>query len=218
MPDGRRLALGVVAAALISTPAAANDDGLELWLNPSAAFALDDDTEVELDTAQRLRSASDGREDTYFARLWLHQDLSDAATVSAAVERRFNEPGSDETRLLQQLSTRHGLLRTRLRLEQRFVDDRRMGLRLRPRLGVEAPVGQSGRWSAKADAELFLTLRSTSAGGDEGLTGLRTQVGAEYEVSDRLTVSIVYLRQQDFEDDGPGQVGHAPLIGVEWSF
>jgi hypothetical protein len=159
------LALAALLAASFATPSAAEtDDGPELWLNPSVSWALDDDTAVELETAQRLRREADGRADTYYVRLWLNQDVSDAISVSAGVEQRSNEPGSDETRLLQQLSAKRGILRTRLRLEQRFVEDGRMGVRFRPRAGVEVPIGLSERWSAVANAELFLTLRSTAPG------------------------------------------------------
>lgn len=157
--------------------------------------------------------------DTYFARLWLNQSVADKVTLSGAFERRINDRGSDETRLIQQMSTSHGLLRTRLRLEQRFVDDAdRMGLRLRPRMGVAVPLGEDSPWKFKTDAELFLTLRSNNEGGDEGLTGLRTQIGFSYDITDRLSLGAVYLRQQDFEDGGPDQIGHAPLIGIELSF
>jgi hypothetical protein len=218
MPRLSRLLLAILpfATALAAAPAAASDDGLELWLNPSVSFALDGDTALEVETAQRFRSAGDGREDTYFARLWINQDLSDAVTISAGAERRANDPGRDETRLMQQLATRHGVLRTRLRLEQRFVDGRRMGLRLRPRLGVKLPVAND--WALFSDAELMLTLRSTRIGGDDGLTGLRTQIGASVEVSRSVALSLAYLRQQDFDKGGPDRVGHAPLIGLELSF
>lgn len=209
----------VLALALLPAPAAASDDSFEFWINPSASFALDGDTGLELETAQRFRRASDGRPDTYFARLWLNQDLGNAATLSGAVERRINDGEDDETRLHQQLSTRHGILRTRLRLEQRFVDDRdRVGLRLRPRLGAAAPIGRDGRWSAFGDAELFLTLRSTGRGGDDGLTGLRTRIGATYELNNRVSLSAAYLRQQSIVEGGPDELGHAPLLGIEFSF
>lgn len=157
--------------------------------------------------------------DTYFARLWLNQKLASNVTLGAAVERRINDGGTNETRTMQQLSTRHGVLRTRFRLEQRFVDNAdRMGLRLRPRLGVSVPLDQDGRWAFNTDAELFLTLQSTSFGGDEGLTGLRTQIGVSYDVSDNISISAAYLRQQDFEEGGPDVVGHAPIIGIEYAF
>lgn len=206
------------AALLLPMPAQANDDAFEFWLNPSVSVALDGDTGLELETAQRLRSRSDGQEDTNFFRLWLNQDVSDQVSISGGAERRFNTPGSDETRLLQQVSTAHGILRTRNRLEQRFVDGRRLGLRYRPRLGVKIPLDQGERWSFFSDAELFFTLRSTSRGGDDGLTGLRTQIGVSREVSDHLSVSLAYLRAQSIASGAPDEVGHAPLIGIELSF
>lgn len=211
--------LAALGIALLHAPAAANDDDFELWLNPSASFGLDDDTSLEVETAQRFRSASDGRPDTYFARLWLNQDLSDAVTLSGAVEQRINDGDDDETRLHQQLATSHGVLRARLRLEQRFVDGSgRMGLRLRPRLGASVPLGTESPWTFFGNAEAFLTLRSASRGGDDGLTGVRTQVGVEYEVNDVLSLSAGYLRQQNIDRDGPDEVGHAPILGLELSF
>lgn len=209
-------ALGVLG---LSAPASASDEAFEFWLNPSVETAIDDDTAIELETAQRFRSSEDGRVDTYFARLWLKQDLAENVTLAGAVERRINDGGSDETRFMQQLSTSHGILRTRLRLEQRLVDNAdRMGLRLRPRLGVAFPLDAEGRWTAGADAELFWTIRGNNVTSDEGITGLRTTIGVDYEVNDRLSIGVSYLRQQDFEDDGPDEIGHAPLIGIEYSF
>lgn len=215
------LPAGAATFALgLAAPAAATDEDFEFWLNPSVEWELDDDTAVELETAQRFRDADRGRVDTYFARLWLKQDVTDGLTLSGGVETRANDGGDDELRFLQQASVSSGILRGRLRLEQRFVENRdgRMGLRLRPRAGVEVPLTQDGRWTAGADAELFWTLRGTSPGGDTGITGLRTQVGVGYEVSDSVAVSLTYLRQQDFEDNAPDQIGHAPLIGLEFSF
>ncbi|MEM7780589.1 MAG: DUF2490 domain-containing protein [Pseudomonadota bacterium] len=217
----RLLLTTFVGAAIIApSPAIASDEAFEFWLNPSVETSLDDDTAVELETAQRWRSSDDGRVDTYFFRGWVKQKLADNVTLAGAVEQRFNNGGSDEFRTMQQLSTSHGIIRTRLRLEQRFVDGRggRMGLRLRPRLGVAVPLDEAGKWSAGADAELFWTLRGTSVGGDTGITGLRTQVGVDYEISDNLSLGLTYLRQQDFEPGGPDEIGHAPLIGIEFSF
>lgn len=208
--------LAILAA---SSAAHATDDDFELWLNPAVTFDIDDDTGLELETAQRFRDADRGRVDTYYARLWVNQDVSDAFTVSGGVERRINDGGADETRLLQQLSGKHGLFRTRVRLEQRFVDDAdRMGVRLRTRGGVSVPLGEESPFTFNTNAELFWTLRSNNRGGDQGLTGLRTQIGFDYDVNDRLTLSLAYLRQQDFSEGEPDRVGHAPLIGIEYGF
>ena len=207
-------------ATLALTPyvALATDEAAEYWLNPAISVEFDDDTGLELETAQRFRSEADGRPDIYFARLWLNQSIADDATLSGALERRINDGASHETRLIQQLSTNHGALRTRLRLEQRFVADAdNTGLRLRPRLGLAIPVTDDKRLQFKTDAELFFTLRSTSDDGDTGLTGLRMQIGFSYDINSQLSVSAAYLRQQDISDRNPDIVGHAPVIGVDFS-
>jgi hypothetical protein len=218
-----RFCLGLTlfaAATGLSIPAYATNDDLEVWLNPSVAADLDNDTGIELETAQRLRSADRGRVDTYYARLWLNQELDDNLTVSGGVERRVNDGGDDETRFLQQLSVKKGFFRGRFRLEQRFVDNNggRMGLRIRSRLGVSVPFDEAKRWSFDTSAEFAKTLRSTSAGGKDGLTGLRTQLGVNYKVDEKLTIGLAYLRQQDFTDNAPDPVGHAPLLALDFSF
>ncbi|RGP41117.1 hypothetical protein BPTFM16_01413 [Altererythrobacter insulae] len=212
-------AMVAVGVSLLAAPNAAHatDDAFEVWLNPSIEYNLEDDTSVELETAQRFRG--DGRVDTYFARLWLNKDFGENFTLSGGIEQRENDGGFDEVRLLQQVSAKQGYFRARLRFEQRWVEDQsRVGFRLRPRLGVEVPINEAGDWSFKTDAELFLTLKSTSAGGKDGLTGFRSQFGVSHDVNDSLTLSLTYLRQQDFRDNAPDRVGHAPLIGVSYSF
>lgn len=211
--------IACVAALMSASAAQATDDDFELWLNPAVTFDIDDDTGLELETAQRFRDADRGRVDTYYVRLWLNQDLSDVFTLSGGVEQRINDGGADETRLHQQLSGRHGLFRSRVRVEERFVDGAdRMGLRLRTRAGVSVPLAEDSPISFDTNAELFWTLRSNNRGGNQGLTGLRTQIGFGYDVNDRLSVSLAYLRQQDFSEGEPDTVGHAPLIGIEYGF
>ena len=53
---------------------------------------------------------------------------------------------------------------------------------------------------------------------DSGLTGVRSQLGLSYAASDKLELSLTYLRQQDIRDNAPDRVGHAPLIGIAYSF
>lgn len=190
-----------------------------MWFNPSVSFEADSDTGIEIETAQRFRSAADGRADTYFVRLWVNQAISPDLTLSGAVERRINAGDSDEVRLIQQLSGSHGIIRTRLRVEQRLVQDSsRMALRVRPRLGVTLPLDDEKRWKAKADAELFFTPRATSRGGDTGLTGLRTQVGFSRSLGERLSLSLIYLRQHDIRANRPDRIAHAPVLGIEYAF
>lgn len=211
--------LTAASLLLIAVPAQAADEAFEFWVNPSVSFDLDEDTGMELETAQRFRSSADGRPDTYFARLWLYESLASNVTLGGAIERRINDGGSDETRLMQQLSTSHGILRTRLRLEERFVDGTgRMGLRLQPRLGISIPLDEEDRWSLDTNVELFFTLKSTSVAGQDGLTGVRTQIAVNYEATENLELGLTYLRQQDLRDGSPDEVGHAPVLAIAYSF
>lgn len=202
----------------IAKPAAADDDAFGIWFNPAATVELDDDTGLEIETAQRFRDSDDGP-DTYYVRLWVIQDVTDAVSVSGGIERRINDGDPDETRFLQQVSLRSGVLRGRVRLEQRLVDSAdRMGVRLRTRGGVLVPLDSEERWALDSYAEAFWTLRSTSLGGQDGLTGVRTQLGVTYDVSDRLTLGVAYLRQQDVVRGASDRVSHAPLFSAELAF
>ena len=206
----------LVVTAGIASPAAAADDRIELWLNPSISAELDERHGIELETGQRFRA--DPADDTYFARLWISRSLGRGTTLSAGIERR-HEGRSRETRLLQQIGyPLIGPLKGRTRVEQRFVEGTgRTGVRVTQRIGVAAPLRKSAPddWSAVAYVEGFLTLRPTTGGGDRGVTGVRTFLGVEREFR-RVDVTIGYLRQQSIRRNGPDTVGHAPLIGLTY--
>ena len=217
----RKIAAILAASTIaVAQPAFANDDDFEVWFGPSVEHSLDDDTKISIQTAQRFRDASNGRADTYYVRGWVHQKVADNVTISAAAEQRINDGGSDEIRTIQQVGTKHGILRTRLRLEERFVEGNngRMGVRLRPRLGLRVPLGEDSPFTAAVDGELFWTLRSTSVGGSTGITGAETRVGVSYEVSDNLSVGLKYLRAQSIRSGREDRVSHAPLFELNFSF
>ena len=119
---------------LACTPAAAADDGFELWLNPSVSTKLDAQTSVELESAHRFRSDVAGG-DTHYARLWLGRQVAKGVKFSVGAERRHQGLGR-ETRLLQQVNYGIGKIGLRTRLEQRFLsDDPRTAWRVRQRIG-----------------------------------------------------------------------------------
>ena len=211
------------SAALLLVPTAAladdADDAAGLWMTPTAEFALDDDTAVEVEASVRLRSAAVGP-DSYLVRLWLNQQLSDAISVSGGIERRVNSgAAANEIRLLQQASARTGIVRGRVRFEQRFIDGAgQTALRLRTRLGVNVPLDTARNWRAVADAESFWTLQPALVGGQTGLTGLRTRIGGSHRVKDNFTLGVYYLRNQEILQGRRDRVTHAPLIGLDFSF
>lgn len=213
--NSMRVTLMIAAASLCAaaSPAKASDEIFEVWLNPSVEADVGRGT-AELETAHRFR---DGRDDTHFLRLWYGQDIAKGVTLAGGIEQRFTGR-IGEQRALQQLSLKHGVLRSRTRLEQRFVEgDDRMGLRLRQRIGVSVPFAQGGRLDFIANAEGFVTLRATNVAGQGGLTGLRTLVGIEYEASERVQLGLGYMRAQDFRRAAADRVGHAPMLSLAFS-
>ena len=210
------LCLGLIPAAAHADDA---DDAAGLGFTPSAEFSLDDDTAIEVETSVRFRSAKAGP-DTYSVRLWLVQDLTDSLTIGGGIERRVNGGAApNEIRLLQQVTGRTGVLRGRVRIEQRFIDQAdQTALRVRARVGVNVPIDAARNWRAVADVEPSLTLQPARFGGDTGLTGLRTRVGGTRRVSDRLQVGLYYLRNQEILQGRRDRVAHAPFVTLDFSF
>jgi hypothetical protein len=217
----RRSTLGVTLCLCLgsATPALASDEAVELWLSPSLRGQLDDNTALRLETAQRFRDADDGRVDTYFARLWVSQQVSQHFTVEGAVERRENDGGRDETRLLQQVVAQHGIFRNRLRLEQRFIEDTpQTGWRLRSEHGVRIDLDNRKKWFFRADAEFFFTLQSSTPGGQTGFTEQRAQAGLGRRFDRHFSASLSYKRVQTIRRDRPDLVGHIPMLHLDYSF
>lgn len=215
-PLSRILAgLAVFAAAGLPSSARADDQDFEAWFNPVLIADLDEDTYLKLETAQRLRSAGRGREDTYFFRLWAWRKLDEGLRIGGAIERRINDGARDEIRAMQQVQSRMGIVHVRMRLEERFAQgaNARMGLRLRSRAGIAIPLDRAESWHLKADAESFITLRNSFPPGDIGKTALRTQVYLAHRVNERLAVRFGYLRHHEIEPAEPDEVGHAPILG-----
>lgn len=211
------LAFSVLAALALPSTAMASDEATELWLNPSVTHALDGQTELEIETAQRFREAP--RDDTYFVRMWFNRKAENGAKWSLGAEQRWNGPDQEEVRLLQQVGYGWRALEFRTRMEQRFVStDPNTGWRLRQRIGTTVPLSEDDDgWSLAADAELIMTLASTSENGQTGLTGVRTFVGFERGFG-RYDISLGYLRQQDIRERRPDRIGHAPFVGFNVDF
>lgn len=207
--------------ALTLAPAAARADDDEsgaFWFTPLVEAELDDNTAVQVEGSMRLRSAAAGA-DTYSLRLWLEQGVAPGVNLSAGIEKRVNGGAADEVRLLQQIAWRSGILRVRVRTEQRFIDGAdQMALRIRPRIGVDVPLDAARRWRAVADVEAGFTLQPARFGGQTGQTGLRTRVGGTHQLSDQWQVGAYYLRNQEVLKGRPDRVTHAPLLTVRYSF
>lgn len=205
----------LVLAVSLSTPALAEENRLEGWFEGTVAKDLGNGSSIEFQTQQRERGGSNPIGDNQTYRLWFGHK-SGGIKASAGIHRS-KEGSTLETRLLQQLSYNFGAtgLEGRTRLEQRFVDDAaKTGWRVRQRVGYALPLtSEKDGWTLAVNAEGFLTLRSTSRGGDTGLTGLRTFAGFERSFG-KVDLGIGYTRQQAIRKNRPDLVGHAPTLSL----
>ena len=210
------LPLFLVPFLIVAAPAAAAEQQFELWLNPSASVAIDDETFLEVETAQRFRPEPD--DDTYYARLWLGREIAEKVTLYGGVERRYEGEGR-EVRFLQQIYYPLGPLAGRTRLEQRLIEgEPDTAWRIRQRVGGALPLSSpEGGWELAANIEGFFVLQPSEPGDQTGLTGIRSFIGIERELG-KLELSLGYLRQQTVRRGAEDTVGHAPFIGVGLTF
>lgn len=207
----------LVAAAIalsLPAPALAADDYLEGWFEGTVSKDIGGGSFVEFQTQQRARGSSNPTGDNQTYRLWLGHKFG--GVEGSVGIHRSKEGSTRETRLIQQASYGLGVsgLKGRTRVEQRFVDDTgRTGWRVRQRVGFAVPLANTGGWELAGNAEGFLTLRATSAGGDTGLTGLRTYLGFERSFGS-VDVGLGYTRNQSIRKRGPDRVGHAPTLSL----
>lgn len=205
-------ALGLACSAL-AAPAKAAENELDFWLNPSIAKDVGNKSHVEIETQQRW--FGNNPDNLYVARLWFGREITNGVEVRVGVHRGWEGEGR-ENRLMQEVSYKlTGVLKGRTRLEQRFLNDEpRTAWRLRQRVGLSVPLTEDeDGWSFAANAEGFLTLRAASAGGQTGLTGVRTFAGVERDF-ERVDVSLGYTRQQNIRRGASDRIGHAPTVAL----
>jgi hypothetical protein len=192
--------LGAALAVSLCSPALAEENYLEGWLEGTIAKDLGGGSFVEFQTQQRARGRSNPTGDNQTYRLWLGHNFGDIE--AAAAIHRSKEGPTRETRFIQQASYKFGSsgLKGRTRLEQRFIDDAgRTGWRLRQRIGYSLPLsGEKGGWKLAGKA---------------GITGLRTFVGFERSLGN-VDLGVGYTRQQNIRKGAADRVGHAPTLSL----
>lgn len=213
MTNHSQVAVIGLAALLAASPAAAAENELDFWLNPSISKDIDKQNFVEIETQQRF--FGDDTRDFYAGRLWLGRKLGNGVTAMVGVHRSW-QGDTRENRVMQQVSyPLTSVLKGRTRLEQRFFNDQpRTAWRLRQRLGLSVPLSKAkDGWEFATNVEGFFTLRSGTSGGQTGLTTVRAFAGMEREF-ERVELSLGYTRQQNVRRGAPDRIGHAPTIAL----
>jgi hypothetical protein len=209
----------ILPVLLLATagPGIAHRTDTQFWFGESVSAVLDPATTLGVDTSQRLRETRIGA-DQYLSRIVLDRRVAKGVEIGAG----FTWQGTgavNEYRPHAQLTLSRGVFALRTRLEQRIIDGvDRTGWRLRERLQLAMPLDRGKRWTAVASGEGFFQLNATSAARQTGLAMIRTQIGLRRLIGDKLTLALVYQRQQQIVAGGEDVVNHAPVMTMAVRF
>lgn len=210
-------ASALLLAVATATPALAADEEAQLWATQSLSIGLDEDTHVQLEAVERARSSAFGGEQ-YQVRAAVDQDIGAGFSIGGGLVYQ-RAGGQDEFRLQQQIGYSTGPVALRTRLEQRFQEGVGPTIwRLRQRVQLTETLDADGRWAAIANAEAFFNLNHGNPGSQTGLVAVRTQIGVRHKFSDHISGTLAYVRQHELRDNAPDRIGHAPLLGLAFSF
>lgn len=209
------LVLAATAAPflLVATPASAQQQDGQLWLQVNTSVPLNEDLRATFEQIARFGDRTGGLYQTEIgALLGLHV----ARNVELGVGYRrvgfYNDseaPG--EHRLRQQVVTTLGRLVTRLRLDERFRDGGgEVGFRLRPLVRYNHPLREDGKVALFLSHESFILPNSTDWGQRRGYERMRNILGISFPLARRVSVDAGYLNQYRPSRDGArAQMDHA---------
>jgi hypothetical protein len=205
------VALPLLLAA--ATPAQAQQQDEQLWLQVNASVALSEQNRITLEGIGRFSDRAGGFSHAETGILFTHKT---SGGVELSVGYRHAEDWDADGRLPNEERLRQMILvplgsgfNGRLRFEQRFNSSgSEIGLRLRPRLGFETPLGEDLK--VFATQEHFLNLNSTAWGARGGYERMRNAVGLAIPLAENLRGEVGYLNQYRFgRDGGRDRMDHA---------
>ena len=213
----RTRAGAILIAVATATPAPAAEQEAQIWATQSLSIGLDEDTHVQFDAVERARGDAFGGDQAQFGGLVERAIGGGFSIAGGAIYQRAG--GQEEFRLQQQIGYSTGPIALRTRLEQRFQEGVGPTIwRLRQRVQFTETLDADGRWVAIANAEAFFNLNHGNPGSQTGLVAVRTQVGVRHKFSDHVSGTLAYVRQHELRDNAPDRIGHAPLLGLAFSF
>lgn len=198
--------------AVASSPACAQQEDEQIWLQTNLKVPLDDDSRITLEQITRLSDRQDGVYTTEFGALF-------GQKVSKNLELGFGyrhvsfyngNSGKDEDRLRQQIVGTFGRFSTRLRVDERFhPDGSEVGFRVRPLVRYNLPLNDR-KLALFVSHESFILPNSTRWGQKSGYERMRNWVGLVLPISPRASADVAYLNQYRFARHGArAQMDHA---------
>jgi hypothetical protein len=182
---------------LVASPARAQQEDEQLWLQVNTNVALADGVRVTLEQIARGSNRQDGLYQTEFGGL-LGIRAADGVELGFGYRRvgaHNGNTGADENRLRQQVVATFGRITTRFRVDERFNPrGSEVGFRIRPLIRYNHPLGKKGL-ALFVSHESFILPNGTSWGQRSGYERMRNIVGIALPIGSQVAADIGYLNQ-----------------------
>jgi hypothetical protein len=207
-----RSAPALLALTLWATPAFAQQQDKQLWLQLNANLPLSENDRLTVEQIERFGDRQGGLFQTEFGVLVSHR-LNKQIEIAAGYRRvgsHNDNSANDEDRWRQQMIGTFGRAMIRLRLDERFnPGGPEIGFRFRPLLRYNHPVGGHGT-ALFVSHESFFLPNSTNWGQRRGYERMRNIVGVSLPILSGIGADIGYLNQYRFaRGGGRAQMDHA---------
>ncbi|WCM27911.1 DUF2490 domain-containing protein [Sphingomonas sp. QA11] len=198
--------------ALVATPACAQRQDGQLWLQINTNVPLADRVRITLEQIARFSDRQNGLYQTEFGGL-----LGFRATKNIElgfgyrwVGAHNGNTGADEDRLRQQVVATFGPVTTRFRVDERFNPrGSEVGFRIRPLIRYNHRLGTKGV-ALFVSHESFFLPNSTSWGQRSGYERMRNIVGVTLPLGREVAADVGYLNQyRPGRDGAQAQMDHA---------
>lgn len=182
---------------LFATPALAQQEDEQLWLQVNTNVPVADDVRVTLEQIARFSDRQAGLYQTEFGAL-LGIKLADNVEFGVGyrwVGAHNGNTAANENRLRQQVVATFGPVTTRFRVDERFNPrGREVGFRIRPLVRYNHALADSDI-ALFVSHESFFLPNSTRWGQRSGYERMRNIVGLTVPVARGLSADIGYLNQ-----------------------
>ena len=206
-----RIARLLPLSALIATPAAAQQQDAQLWLQVNTVVPLAERWRVTLEQIGRLSERQDGLYQTEFGGIlgWRATRKVELGFGYRKVGAHNGNRAANEDRLRQHIVATFGRVVTRLRVDERFSDaGGAVGFRIRPLVRYNLPVGRGT--ALFVSHESFVLPNSTGWGQRRGYERMRNTAGVTLPLGRTISADIGYLNQYRFARGGArAQMEHA---------
>ena len=211
-------AVGLCAAQ----PALAQQQDEQLWLQLNTNVKLTKKARITLEQIARFGDRPGGLFQTEFGAV-LGYRVADNVELGFGYRRvgfHNRNTADDEDRIRQQIVATFGRVFTRIRVDERFhTQQSGVGIRIRPLLRYNLPIGERKGFGLFASHESFFLPNSTHWGQRSGYERMRNIIGVTVPLGRAISADMGYLNQYRLARGGSSaQMDHALTIQLTLNF